>query len=62
MTPSRKKHQGIENLINKAKKSWFILQRFSYKSEGKTINTYLNVIDITIKAVVLYACENGGTQ
>ena len=25
---SGKKHQGIENLINKAKKSWFILQRF----------------------------------
>ena len=29
-----KKHQGIENLINKAKTSWFILQRFLYKSEG----------------------------
>ena len=26
--PSGKKHKGIENLINKAKKSWFILQRF----------------------------------
>ena len=28
LIPSGKKHQGIENLINKAKKSWFILQRF----------------------------------
>ena len=26
--PSGKKHQGTENLINKTKKSWFILQRF----------------------------------
>ena len=27
LIPSGKKHQGIENLINKAKKSRFILQR-----------------------------------
>ena len=47
--PSGKKHQGIENLINKAKMTWFILQRFLYKSEGKTVNTYLNLIDTTIK-------------
>ena len=47
--PSGKKHQGTENLINKTKKSWFILQRFLYKSEGKTVNTYLNLIDTTIK-------------
>ena len=26
--PSGKKHQGIENVIKKTKKSWFILQRF----------------------------------
>ena len=32
--PSGKKHQRIENLINKAQKSWFILQRFLQKSEG----------------------------
>ena len=58
--PSGKKHQEIENLINKAKKSWFILQRFLYKSEGKTVNTYLNLTDTTIKPVVLYACESCG--
>ena len=58
--PSRKEHQGIENLINKAKKSWFILQRFLYRSEGKTVNTYLNLIDTTIKSVVLYASESWG--
>ena len=54
---SGKKHQWIENLINKGKKSWFILQRFLCKSEGKTVNTYLNLIDATIKPVALYACE-----
>ena len=56
--PSGKKHQEIENLINKAKKSWFILQRFLYKSEGKTVNTCLNLIDTTIKRIVLHAFES----
>ena len=58
--PSGKKHQGIEHLINEAKNSWFILQRFLYKSEGKTVNTYLNLIDTTITRVVLYAYESWG--
>ena len=56
--PSGKRHRGIENLVNKAKKSWFILQQILCKSEGKTVNTYLNLIDTTIKPVVLYACES----
>ena len=59
--PSGKKHQGIENLINKAKMSWFILQRFLYKSEGKTVNTYLNLIDTTIKPVLFKLAKDGGT-
>ena len=58
--PSGKKHLRIENLINKAKKLWFILQRFLHNSEGKTANTYLNLTDTTIKPVVLYACESWG--
>ena len=58
--PSGRKHQGIENLINKAKKSGFILKPFLCKSEGKPVNTYLNLIDTTIKPVVLYACESWG--
>ena len=56
--PSGKKHQGIEYLINKEKRLWFILQRFLYKTEGKSVNTYLNLTDTTIKPVVLYACES----
>ena len=44
--------------MNKATKSWFILQRFLYKSEGKTVNTYLNLIDTTIKRIVLHAFES----
>ena len=59
--PPGKKHKGIENLINKAKKSWFILQRFLYKSEGKTVNTYLNLIDTTIKPVLFKLAKDGGT-
>ena len=53
--PSRKKHQGIKNLKNKAKKLWLL-----YKSEGKTVNSYLNLIDTTIKTVVFYACKSYG--
>ena len=56
--PSDNKHQGIENLINKVKESGFILQQFLYKSEGKTVNTYLT--DTTIKPVLLYPCESWG--
>ena len=55
-----KKHQRTENLMSKAKKSWFIIQRFLYKSEGKAANTYLNLINATIKPVVLCACESWG--
>ena len=42
------------------KKWWFILQQFLYKSEGKTINTYLNLTGTTIRPVVLYTCESWG--
>ena len=57
-TLSGKKHQGVENLINKAIKVRFILQRFLYTFEEKSVNTYVNLIDTTIESVVLYACEN----
>ena len=55
---SGKKHQGIENLINKARKARLILQRLLYKFERKTVNTYLNLIDATIEPVLLCACES----
>ena len=58
--PSGKKHLGIENLINKAKKSWFILQRFLYKSEGKTANTYLNLTDTTLSQLYFMLAKAGG--
>ena len=32
---------------------WFILQQFLHKPERKTVNTYLNLIDTTIKPKVL---------
>ena len=34
-----------------------MLQQFLHESEAKTVNTYLNFIDTTIKPVVLYVCE-----
>ena len=39
--PSGKKHQGIENLINKVKKLWVILQPFLCISEGKIDTTIM---------------------
>ena len=59
--PSGKKHQRIENLINKAKKSWFILRRYLHKSKEKTVDAFLNLIDTTMKPVLLDACESWGT-
>ena len=38
-----------------------MLQSFLYKSEGKTVNTYLNHIDTTIKPFVLHAVKAVGT-
>ena len=58
--PSGKKHQGIEYVIKKTKKSWFILQLILCKSEGKTVNTNLKLIDTTIKPAVLYGCKSWG--
>ena len=55
---SRKKQQGIENLVNKAKTSWFIPQQFLCKSEGKAVNIYLNLTDTTMNAVVRCVCKS----
>ena len=38
-----------------------MVQQFLYKSEGKTISTYLNLIDTTIKPLELYAGESWET-
>ena len=37
-----------------------MFQQFLYTSEGKTVTTYLNLIDATIKPVALYVCESWG--
>ena len=59
--PSGKKHKGTENLKNKAKKSWFILQRFLSKPDEKIVKTYLKLTNTTIKPVALYDYESWGT-
>ena len=58
--PSGKKHVGIENLLNKAKKAWFSIQKILHKSKEKTVDTYLKLIDSLIKPIILYACESWG--
>ena len=42
----------IENLIDKARKSWVSIQ-----SKEKTIGVYLKLIDSLIKPITLYTCE-----
>ena len=37
-----------------------MLQRILYRSEGKTVTTYLKLINATIEPVALYACESWG--
>ena len=61
-TPSGKKQAGIENLINKARKAWFSIQKMLHKSKEKTIHTYLKLTNSLVKPVVLYACECWGNS
>ena len=58
--PSGKKHKGIENLINKAWKSWFATQKLLQKSNEKTINVYIKLFETVVKPIALYACESWG--
>ena len=39
-----------------------MFQQFLYTSEGKTVTTYLNLIDVIIKPVALYVCKSGDTS
>jgi len=47
--PSGKMHVGVENLINKAKKVWFSIQKYLFKSKEKRYRTYLKLIDTLVK-------------
>ena len=58
--PSGKMHTGIENLVNKAKKAWFGIQKNLVRSKEKTISTYTKMIDSLIKPILLYSCEVWG--
>ena len=58
--PSGKPHAGIENLVNKARKAWFTIQRSLLKSKEKTVNTYLKLFDTIVKPILLYGCETWG--
>ena len=59
-TPSEKKQVGTENLINKARKIWFSIQKMLHKSKEKTIDVYLKLIESLVKPIILCACESWG--
>ena len=53
---SGKKHVGVEKLTNKARKTWFLIQKMLSKSKEKTFGTYLKLMNSIIKTILLYAC------
>ena len=52
-TKSIKKHKGIENLLNKAWKTWFRTQKLLNKSKEKPVIIYLELLNTLVKPVVL---------
>ena len=50
--PQVKKHKGIENLLKKALKAWFTIQRLLFKW---TLDTYLHLTVKIVKPIALYA-------
>ena len=58
--PSGKMHFGVQNLVNKAKKAWFAIQKYLHRSKEKSIHTYTKLIDSLIKPILLYSCEAWG--
>jgi len=53
-------HTGVQNLVNKAKKAWFSIQKSLINSKEKTVKTYIKLIDSLVKPIMLYACETWG--
>ena len=51
---------GIQKLIDKAKRAWFLIQRILNKSKLKNTHTYTLIFDNVIKPIVLYSCEIWG--
>ena len=58
--PSGKMHKGILNLVNKARKAWFFIQKTLSNSKEKTVQTYLKLFESLIKPILLYASESWG--
>ena len=48
---------GISTLIKQAKKVWFTIQNYLFKSKYRDIDTYLSLFESQVKPILLYACE-----
>ena len=48
---------GLNNLLNQAKKAWYVIQQFLSKSKDKHFQTYIHLFDTQIRPIMLYACE-----
>ena len=60
ISSSGKFNRGIETLLNKAQRAWFVILKFLNKSRDKKIDTYLTLFDNIVKPILLYACEIWG--
>ena len=56
---SGKPHFGIQNLIKKTGKSWFLIQKLLFKSKEKQ-SKHLKILDSVTKPIALYAIEAWG--
>ena len=55
-----KKQVGVDNLIKKARKVWFFVQKMLHKSKQKTIDVCLRLTDSLVKPIILYAFDCWG--
>ena len=55
----QKKHKGIENLLKKALKAQFAIQKLLFKSNKKTLDTYLHLVE-TLLSQLHFAFTKAG--
>ena len=55
----QKKHKGIENLLKKALKAQFAIQKLLFKSNKKTLDTYLHLVE-TLLSQLHFAFAKAG--
>ena len=53
---------GINRLAKQGQKAWFCIQRYLLSCKHTNIHTWLELFDILVKPIILYACEAWGDE